>query len=82
MKGDTRCVDGRLMRHDPQADDPSLETDRGVCPDCDGKGCERQRVQHVDHMLGYSHTIVITFAKPLEGKEFRDFDEYVREWEI
>lgn len=23
----TRCVDGRLMRHDPQPDDPGLETD-------------------------------------------------------
>ena len=39
MKGDTRCVDGRLMRHDPQPDDPDLETDRGVCPDCNGAGC-------------------------------------------
>lgn len=37
-----RCVDGRLMRHDPQPDDPDLETDRGVCPECDGKGCDDQ----------------------------------------
>lgn len=36
----TRCIDGRLMRHDPQPDDPSLETDIGKCPECDGKGCE------------------------------------------
>lgn len=36
----TRCIDGRIMRHDPQPDDPSLETDIGKCPDCDGKGCE------------------------------------------
>lgn len=41
MKGDTRCTDGRLMRHDPQHDDPDLETDIGTCPDCDGEGCER-----------------------------------------
>lgn len=34
-----RCVDGRLYRHDPQHDDPDLETDVGACPDCDGKGC-------------------------------------------
>lgn len=34
-----RCVDGRLMRHDPQPDDPYLETDIGKCPDCDGAGC-------------------------------------------
>jgi hypothetical protein len=34
MKGDIRCVDGRLMRHDPQPDDPDLETDRGPCPEC------------------------------------------------
>lgn len=36
----TRCVDGRLMRHDPQPDDPYLETDRGACPECGGKGCD------------------------------------------
>ena len=41
MKGDTRCIDGRLMRHDPQFDDPYLETDIGKCPECDGEGtCE------------------------------------------
>ena len=40
MKGDTRCVDGRLMRHDPQFDDPELETDRGQCPECEGRGCD------------------------------------------
>ena len=38
MKGDIRCVDGRLMRHDPQHDDPELETDRGECPECHGEG--------------------------------------------
>lgn len=36
-----RCVEGRLMRHDPQFDDPYLETDRGQCPDCEGHGCEQ-----------------------------------------
>ncbi len=35
----TRCVDGRLMRHDPQYDDPDLETDIGTCPKCEGEGC-------------------------------------------
>lgn len=35
----TRCVDGRLMRHDPQPDDPGLETDIGKCPECEGEGC-------------------------------------------
>lgn len=40
MKGDIRCIDGRSMRHDPQSDDPYLETDIGQCPDCDGAGCE------------------------------------------
>ncbi len=38
-KGDTRCEDGRLMRHDPQNDDPHLETDIGKCPECEGNGC-------------------------------------------
>ena len=39
MKGDLTCVGGRLMRHDPQVDDPDLETDVGECPDCSGDGC-------------------------------------------
>lgn len=34
-----RCEGGRLMRHDPQPDDPWLETDIGECPDCEGEGC-------------------------------------------
>ena len=41
MKGDIRCVDGRRYRHDPQFDDPELETDVGQCPDCEGEGCHR-----------------------------------------
>ena len=39
MKGDLRCIEGRLWRHDPQWDDPDLETDVGECPDCSGCGC-------------------------------------------
>ena len=35
----TRCVDGRLMRHDPMPDDPYLETDIGKCLECEGEGC-------------------------------------------
>ena len=38
-KGDLRCIEGRLFRHDPQYDDPDLETDIGQCPDCSGDGC-------------------------------------------
>jgi hypothetical protein len=34
-----RCVDGRAMRHDPQSDDPYLETDIGQCEECEGRGC-------------------------------------------
>jgi hypothetical protein len=36
----TRCIEGRLWRHDPQHDDPDLETDIGTCPECEGAGCE------------------------------------------
>lgn len=35
-----RCVDGRVMRHDPQHDDPELETDIGQCEECEGRGCD------------------------------------------
>lgn len=38
-----RCVEGRLLRHDPQPDDPDLETDVGQCAECGGDGCEKQR---------------------------------------
>lgn len=37
----TRCIDGKLWRHDPQPDDPYLETEVGTCPECDGEGCDR-----------------------------------------
>lgn len=49
MKGDLRCVDGRLMRHDPQPDDPELETDVGQCPECEGKGCyDEDEIEEAD----------------------------------
>ena len=41
MKGDIRCIEGRLFRHDPQWDDPDLETDVGQCPECEGDGCDK-----------------------------------------
>lgn len=34
MKGDVRCIEGHLWRHDPQWDDPDLETNIGACPGC------------------------------------------------
>ena len=40
MKGDLRCVEGTLWRHDPQYDDPDHEVSRGTCPECRGAGCE------------------------------------------
>lgn len=39
MKGDLRCIDGRLWRHCPFPDDPDYESDVGQCPDCSGDGC-------------------------------------------
>lgn len=38
LSANYRCVDGRMMRHDPQPDDPNLETDVGECTVCDGTG--------------------------------------------
>lgn len=40
MTRPTRCIEGRTFRHDPQHDDPYLETDVGQCPECDGAGCD------------------------------------------
>jgi hypothetical protein len=39
----TRCIEGSLYRHDPQHDDPDLETCIGTCPECGGEGCEPER---------------------------------------
>jgi len=44
-----RCVDGRKMRHDPQPDDPHLETDVGQCENCEGAGCENVEKSNEDH---------------------------------
>ena len=30
------------MRHDPQPDDPDLETDVGECEECGGIGCDTE----------------------------------------
>jgi len=40
MRGDTRCIDGRLFRHEPQRDDPEFECDAGPCPEGEGFGCD------------------------------------------
>lgn len=83
-KGSTRCVDGRLMRYDPCADDPYLETDRGICPDCGGRGCEAPKVETVIRMPtnlpGNARLILLCFSKRLTDDEMRDFENYVREW--
>lgn len=60
-ESNTRCVEGRLLRHDPQPDDPELMTDRGECPDCEGKGCpERDEIpecvwRHADTPFAENH---------------------------
>lgn len=51
----TRCVDGRLMRHDPQFDDPYLETDRGQCPECGGKGCDDEEESETERTIREEH---------------------------
>ena len=50
-RGDIRCIDGRLYRHDPQHDDPDLETDVGACKECGGEGrnCWLCAASHADH---------------------------------
>lgn len=50
MKGNIRCVEGRLMRHDPQFDDPDFETDVGECPECgaEGRNCADCGISHAE----------------------------------
>jgi hypothetical protein len=69
------------MRHDPQPDDPYLETDLGVCPDCEGLGCELPKAQGVSRMADNNRAILVSFSKALTDDEMRDFHDYVREWE-
>lgn len=76
----TRCIDGRLMRHDPQPDDPYLETDIGCCLDCGGRGCELPEVTGVQRTTQFSNAVLVTFTKSLTDDEMRDFHEYVKEW--
>lgn len=78
MKGDLRCLDGRLMRSDPQDDDPNLETDRGVCPDCNGRGCEPPKIIEFSSENGAA--VSLCFDKPLTDDEMRDFQKYAKEW--
>lgn len=56
-----RCVDGRLMRHDPKPDDPWLETDRGECPDCGGFGCDRmaEADREIERILAMSEAEIL-----------------------
>lgn len=56
MRGEHFCIDGRLMRHDPQPDDPEMMTDRGQCPDCSGDGCGDEPGEAVSkHGRNFSH---------------------------
>lgn len=80
MRVALRCVDGRLMRHDPQPDDPNLETDRGICPDCGGRGCEAPKAMGVSRMSDNDRAILVSFTKSLSDDEMRDFHDYIREW--
>ena len=85
MKGDVCCSDGRLIRHDPQPDDPYLQTDLGVCPECEGAGCEMPmpmpKAMGISRMADNDRAILISFTKRLSDDELRDFHEYAREWE-
>lgn len=76
----TRCLDGRLMRYDPQPDDPSLETDIGACPECDGRGCEPPKAQCLGPPFDDNRAVLVSFSKPLTDAEFLDFCAYCREW--
>jgi hypothetical protein len=39
-----RCIDGRLLKHQPFPNDPDFERDVGECPQCSGHGCDRPRL--------------------------------------
>lgn len=80
MRGETRCIDGRLYRHDPQHDDPYLETDIGKCPECEGSGCDVE-IKGVGRDAGNEKAIVLYFSRRLDDDEMRSLHEFAREWE-
>lgn len=41
LLANTRCINGRLWRHDPQNNDPDFVREVGWCPECEGAGCDR-----------------------------------------
>lgn len=41
MRGNIRCIEGILFRHEPQSDDPAFEMQVGKCPECEGFGCDQ-----------------------------------------
>lgn len=75
----TRCIDGHTFRHDPQHDDPHLETDIGECSECDGAGCDRLHREAAEKIAGERITTHF-WAKPIPPRNFdwcacRDNDE-------
>lgn len=52
MKGDIRCIEGSSYRHDPQHDDPDLETNIGRCRECEGKGCRELFIAEQEAKIG------------------------------
>jgi len=75
----TRCIDGRTMRHDPQPDDPGLETDIGRCDECDGVGCDQRHRALAEEIAG-GKIVTHYWPPPIPPCEFdwcawRDNDE-------
>ena len=65
----TRCIDGRIFRHDSQHDDPDLETDIGQCQECEGKGCDRLHREAAEKIAG-EKIVTDYWPKPIPPRNF------------
>jgi hypothetical protein len=75
----TRCIDGRLFRHEALHDDPYFEMDIGACPECEGKGCAQLHREAAEKAAG-GRIVTDFWAKPIPPRNFdwcayRDNDE-------
>ncbi len=62
------------MRHDPQLDDPYLETDLGKCPECDGANCMTEGT--------FSFSFDYEWTDPGNGLITLSVEGYIRDDEV
>jgi hypothetical protein len=68
------------MRHDPQPDDPSLETDMGRCEECGGAGCESETDAALRKSVSDEMTSIMADIAASAGVTIDHLVPYVEDW--